>query len=207
MKILSHRGYWLTKAEANTELSFKRSLQAGFGIETDIRDCAGRLVVSHDPPNGEEMSFSSFLSIHKKFGSSSVLALNIKSDGLHEKIKAALADYQIDSYFMFDMSVPDTLNYKSCGLNFFSRVSEYEPVTSILPESSGVWLDAFRSDWYDKKLVQQLLDAGLTIAVVSPELHQRGHDALWEMLKYFRFEDRLLLCTDFPGKAKEFFDE
>lgn len=39
MKILSHRGFWLKNSEKNKQEAFKRSFDANFGLETDIRDC------------------------------------------------------------------------------------------------------------------------------------------------------------------------
>jgi glycerophosphoryl diester phosphodiesterase len=49
-RILAHRGYWLEPGEKNSLSAFRRAFEGGFGIETDIRDLDGELVVSHDPP-------------------------------------------------------------------------------------------------------------------------------------------------------------
>ena len=50
IKILSHRGYWKKVEEKNTIQAFENSFSHGFGLETDIRDLNGKLVVSHDIP-------------------------------------------------------------------------------------------------------------------------------------------------------------
>ena len=63
MIILSHRGYWLNMSEKNTETAFRRSFAAGIGTETDVRDCARQLVISHDMPDGTELGFREFLSL------------------------------------------------------------------------------------------------------------------------------------------------
>ena len=56
MQIISHRGFWKSKNEQNTIISFQRSFENGFGIETDIRDLNGKLVISHDiPQNSSEL--------------------------------------------------------------------------------------------------------------------------------------------------------
>lgn len=39
------------KNEQNKLVAFKRAINFGFGIETDIRDFNGKLVISHDLPN------------------------------------------------------------------------------------------------------------------------------------------------------------
>ena len=47
MIIISHRGIGFRK-EQNTLGAFAECFKSGFGIETDIRDYNGKLVVSHD---------------------------------------------------------------------------------------------------------------------------------------------------------------
>lgn len=61
MKILSHRGYWKNSDEKNKENAFRRSFSLGYGTETDVRDCRGDLVISHDMPIGNEISCEDFL--------------------------------------------------------------------------------------------------------------------------------------------------
>ncbi|HEF1316515.1 TPA: hypothetical protein R8R34_001765, partial [Campylobacter jejuni] len=48
MKILSHRGYWKNKQEKNSIAAFDRSFLNLYGLETDLRDVGGGIVVSHD---------------------------------------------------------------------------------------------------------------------------------------------------------------
>lgn len=207
MQLISHRGFWVGIEEKNSEKAFKRSFEFAYGTETDVRDCCGALVISHDMPDGSEMKFTEFLALYKEYDEDLVLALNVKSDGMQDKIKQALSDFNIASYFMFDMSVPDALQYQKTGLNFFSRISEFEPIDTIIPGSSGVWLDAFESEWYDQSLIDSLLEQGLNVAIVSPELHGRPYEPLWMMLKQTDFDERVILCTDLPDTAKEFFNE
>ena len=63
MIILSHRGYWKKPDEKNLEVAFRRSFDLGYGTETDIRDCAGKILISHDMPKGDEMTFEHFLGL------------------------------------------------------------------------------------------------------------------------------------------------
>ena len=55
MQILAHRGRWRSPSEKNSEGAFRAALSAGYGIETDIRDFDGRLVISHDPARADAM--------------------------------------------------------------------------------------------------------------------------------------------------------
>src|SRR5438309_53835 len=65
MLVLAHRGWWSDPQDRNTRAAFAKAFAAGYGIETDVRDSAGRLVISHDPPFvGEDlMSFDALLAL------------------------------------------------------------------------------------------------------------------------------------------------
>jgi hypothetical protein len=124
MIVLSHRGYWHAPAEKNTPEAFARSFSQGFGTETDIRDCGGRLLMSHDPPVGQEMTFTDFLELHRRHDPSLPLAINIKADGLQRLMAAALENYRPADWFAFDMSIPDTRGWLAAGMPVFVRHSD-----------------------------------------------------------------------------------
>lgn len=207
MKIISHRGYWHQPAEKNREEAFRRSFRLGFGTETDIRDLAGRLVISHDPPTPGALELDSFLEWHAAASGELPLALNIKADGLQTMLKKSLESFAVTDYFVFDMSVPDLIGYHQAGLPFFTRMSEYEREPALLTEASGVWLDAFQGDWYSDQDILSLLAAGKRLCLVSPELHQRSHLPLWQRLRDLehRCGTEPILCTDYPEQARAFF--
>jgi hypothetical protein len=209
MKLYSHRGFWHDKLDNNTRSAFERSFKHNFGIETDIRDFNGELVISHDIPTGSQfISFSEFLDMHTAGPHNSPLALNIKSDGLHEKLRTALESYRVMDYFVFDMSVPDMLSYISAGMNVYGRISEYE---LNLHESfclSGVWLDCFNSMWYNSEYIEGLLLKYDNVCIVSEELHGRDNTKQWLLLQESGIykKDGISLCTDYPSQAKTYFD-
>ncbi|SFN20495.1 hypothetical protein SAMN05428971_0503 [Candidatus Pantoea varia] len=209
MEIISHRGYWKSPSEKNALQAFNRSFELGLGTETDVRDFNGELVISHDIPTGNEMTVEDFFKLvdDKKFS----LALNIKSDGLVDKLSQLIETYSIRNAFVFDMSVPDQISYAKNGkISFFSRASEYEPVISLYDTCHGVWLDAFKSVWYDEKYIQNILNDGKKVCIVSPELHKRDdYKDLWNMLLVsgLKDSDNVILCTDFPEEAIAFLKE
>ena len=51
MKIIAHRGFWKKPEKQNTLGAFYAAIKKGFGIETDVRDYKGKLVISHNVPN------------------------------------------------------------------------------------------------------------------------------------------------------------
>ena len=205
MTIISHRGYWIKAEEKNTSLAFTRSFQMGFGTETDVRDHNGAIVIAHDIPSPENIPLASFLELYATSGLP--LALNIKADGLQQILKQFIDRYQVTNYFVFDMSIPDMLLYLKMGMPVFFRQSEFEPITELYHDCKGVWLDAFKSTWYDENVISQHLMNKKQVAIVSDELHKRDFSAQWKMLKEMDCiqNEHLILSTDFPEKAAEYF--
>jgi glycerophosphoryl diester phosphodiesterase len=207
MEIISHRGYWFKNSEKNSDAAFQRSFSLNFGTETDIRDFDGELVISHDVANKNCITIEKFFEIYKSINIQSSLALNIKSDGLQNLLKKSLKQNKINNYFVFDMSIPDTIMYLKEGMNVFIRQSEYERGESFYERSTGIWLDAFKTTWYSEELVKKHLNNGKKVAIVSSELHKREYLHHWTILKSWKIinDDNLILCTDLPEKATKFF--
>lgn len=210
MEIIAHRGHWLAEEEKNTVIAFERALKANFGIETDLRDYSGSVVVSHDLPTESSMSFETLLKIYSTYRGKEEprLALNIKSDGLASSVSNLLEKYKVTNYFVFDMSVPDALSYLKAGLKTFTRQSEYELDPSLYEDCHGVWLDCFSKTWFSEGLITSHVESGKRVCIVSPELHKRTHviKEQWTMLRECHHQRDLSLCTDFPSDARDFFD-
>ena len=200
--ILAHRGYWKKEEEKNTKEAFKRAFDCGFGVETDLRDIKGEIVISHDMPKGNEMTFEEVLVLLD--GRNLPLALNIKADGMAFKIKKLLEKYNHTNYFTFDMSIPEMVVQHKMGLNVFTGISDIVPNPIMYKEAQGVWLDCFYSDWFSKKEIKEILDADKKVCIVSPDLHKREYKSVWA--KYKDVKD-IMLCTDFPDEAKEYFND
>jgi glycerophosphoryl diester phosphodiesterase len=205
MIILAHRGWWTAPEEKNTYSAFKRALQAGYGLELDLRDQAGEIVVCHDPPVGSTLPFSALLALYDETGRPGPLALNVKSDGLQPILQTMLAPLRPQDFFLFDMSIPDTLGYLRRGLRVFTRQSEYEPEIAFASQAAGVWLDVFESEWFGPDLVRDHLSCGRQVALVSPELHRRPHRDAWTNWRELPRDD-VMLCTDFPQEAEDFYN-
>lgn len=205
MKIISHRGFWKSADEKNSLVAFKRSFSLGYGTETDVRDFHCNLVISHDMPCNINICFDDVLSMASdaSLDRPLTLALNVKADGLAELIAKRISAYPNLDCFVFDMSVPDMRAYLAAGVPVFTRMSEVEQLPAWLDQASGVWLDAFESEWYDISDIRRILLLNKRVCVVSPELHGRPHETLWSNLLPLVDEPNLLLCTDLPEEANE----
>ncbi len=202
MKIIAHRGFWRMPEEKNTEIAFQRAVDFDFGIETDVRDLAGNLVISHDSPSGGELGFEIFMN---RFGRHiKDLALNVKSDGLASKFKVIVEKFNNTKPVFFDMSGPEHLNYRKTGLLTLNRVSEFERGYVFDEPDYGTWVDGFESDNWKIDWINSNRSLP-NLYIVSPELHGRPHLDFWKSIQSFENKHGFLLCTDFPLEAKEFF--
>lgn len=213
MQFLAHRGFWFDSSgkvlEKNSLASMRRAFDCGFGIEIDLRDAAGRIVVSHDLPDGTEYPFEEVLKIYPA-EKNLLMALNIKSDGLQAELATLLRRYNIRSFFVFDMSIPDTIGYMREGVRYYTRQSEYEPEPALYEQANGVWVDIFLQDWPESGVLERHLNSNKAVCLVSPELHRREQYDFWDKIKgsglIERFPETLSLCTDYPEEAQRFFN-
>ncbi len=205
MEIISHRGYWVEPIERNLPVAFHRSFDMGYGTETDVRDCAGRLLISHDMPTGKEITLDDLLDIMG--GRNLPLAINIKADGLARAIAAKFAERGHTNWFVFDMAVPDMRSYITEGVTTYTRQSDVEPFQAWLEQCAGVWLDHFAAGYHPNRTIVKHLNQGKKVCVVSPELH--GHDVTkaWDSLYLLNDLPGLMLCTDKPEQADVFFNK
>jgi len=207
MNIIAHRGFWINQENKNSINSFKRALSNNFGIETDVRDYCGKLVISHDIPTQDSIGFDDFLKIYCEYNKNTTLAINIKSDGLAEMIGESLNRFGIDNYFVFDMSFPDLFVFLNKNITTYARLSEFEQEKQILEGCKGIWLDEFYKNWFDNTLIEHYIDRGFNICIVSPELHGRTYKHVWEKYRLleFKYKENVSICTDYPDIAKKFF--
>lgn len=199
--VLAHRGIWHHAAEQNSARALRTALEQGFGLETDVRDHVGDLVISHDMPREPHLTLADVLSW--SVGRSGLIALNIKADGLGPAIKNQLERIDHPEIFAFDMSLPQARILANLGLPIAARVSEFES-TEYLKKgpyiaAEHLWIDCFDSDWFlnDDNLVSAL--EGRTGILISPEIHGRDFLDGWSWIRNLRVQGyRVGLCTDYP---------
>ena len=207
--ILAHKGIWRSKEEQNTISACRVALASGFGLQVDIRDHVGGLVVAHDVDDAGSYPFRKLCTLLQQHPDAT-LALNIQSGGLQDLLCEALAHHGISNYFLFDMAVPDLLASLRSGLRCFTRQSELETTPILYPQSHGVWVDMFEQDWLTSNDIRMHIKHAKDVAIVSPELHGRDQLPFWQYLKdhWASLNDtgsKCYLCTAYPEQAREFF--
>lgn len=210
MKILSHRGLWNEHIISNSPQAILNSLKNGFGFESDVRDYQGKLVISHNIADNDSQKAEEVFRWLNEFGDKYTFAINIKADGLKNQIKECLNKYSITNYFLFDMSTPQMVEFKEMGLRFFTRQSEVEPNPCMYEYAAGVWIDGFWSiDWITEELLSYHINNGKEVSLVSPDLHGKDdYVNFWEKIKSYNLDfSMVMLCTDYPNEAREYFNE
>jgi glycerophosphoryl diester phosphodiesterase len=212
--ILAHRGHWIEPSEKNSLAAFERAFSAGHGVELDVRDRAGDLVISHDPPDESAPLFAAVLALYRDAGLPGRLAVNVKADGLAERVADELDRFgAAQRAFAFDMSVPDMLAYVRSATPVFTRFSEYEPDPALYGQCEGVWIDSFLGPHAPAERAIEDLKRGKAVALVSPELHKMPYQSAWAAWAHAfrgagidkRYSGQLMVCTDFPAEANDAF--
>ncbi len=196
MKIIKHR--------VNTieELS---KVEASYGVEIDLRNHKGELILAHDPIPGELVLFIDWL----KFYHHEMIVLNIKEEGLETKILAIVNSFNIQNFFLLDQSFPflfkTLISGESRTAIRFSDLESIDTITSTLNMSvtkpKWLWVDSFSGEWSHLKELDKIKSLGLNVCLASPELHGRNLDLeLREIKKSASVRDIDAVCTKLPEK-------
>ena len=192
MEIILHR--------QNT-IELLSELPKQYGAEIDLRSYKEEIIVHHDPYE-IGINFKDWLK-HYKHG---ILILNLKEDGLENKVLNYLGEYNIKSFFFLDQSMPSIIRNVQKGiLNCAIRVSEYEPIQVALNlegKVNWIWLDIFTKFSLTNKEFKTLKNAKFKICLVSPELQKYNNIEIYNLQKHIKKEEILFdaVCTKFPDK-------
>jgi glycerophosphoryl diester phosphodiesterase len=216
MIILAHRGNLngIDHSTENSSAVIRASLEAGFGIETDIRrDASGSLYISHDPATlTEDNNADAHAQLWRHFPNCEI-ALNVKELGYPEQLVEFLQRHQLlQQVFLFDFELLESrpgetaarIQALSPAVRLAARVSDrhgesIEQAAAIA--ASIIWLDEFDSLWVTADVVRRLKDQDRTIYAISPEIH--GFSMAETETRWKQFQDWGLdgICTDYPVKA------
>ncbi len=194
--IFAHRGFWNSIRKQNSSEALAAAIENDFSIETDIRDSNRDIVIAHDAfvsHNYQMTLVDLFIN-----APTTRYALNLKSDGLCDKVLLVEEKILASRTFVFDGSIPQMYHYRKQSIPHALRLSEFE---SELPWTPNViWIDSFLSDWWLKSdKVSRLIETNECV-FVSPELHGRDHRFAWDWVVSKRNEgySNVSICTDYP---------
>ncbi len=172
-----------------------------FGVEVDIRTKGNQLIMHHDPfKDGED--FEDWLEVYQH----GILILNVKEEGLEDRLIELMGKYNIDDYFFLDQSFPFLIktaknNEKRCAV----RVSEFESIDTVITLANKVdwvWVDCFTHFPLTTDQAEKLqTELKFKLCFVSPELQGRTEI---EHVKEFIQGIKLLgikgdaVCTKYP---------
>ncbi len=164
MKLIAHRRNTLNELIATP---------AKYGIEVDIRSYGDKLVIHHDPfIEGE--SFEAWLAVYQH----GTLILNVKEEGLEERLIELMKTRGIVDYFFLDQSFPFLIKWSKAGERRCAvRVSEFENIETALTltgKVDWVWVDCFTNFPLSREDAQRLKNSGFRLCLVSPELQGRS---------------------------------
>jgi len=171
-----------------------------FGVEIDLRSDGDRLILEHDP----FLSGPGFDDWLREY-SHSFIVVNIKEEGLEERIIDSLVAAGVDSWAFLDQSLPFLVRGLRLGrVQTMVRISEYESEETafalpVRPE--WVWVDSFTGRWPSSATLNLLHDHGFKLMVVSPELQGRSlNDEMDKITELFELAGLKLdgVCTKQP---------
>ena len=164
MQIISHR--------VNT-IALLKKIPKKFGVEVDIRSIGDALIIHHDPFIIGEV-FEEWIKLYEH----GTLILNVKEEGLEQRLLELMKKHQIEDFFFLDQSFPFLKKTASEGESRSAvRVSEYEDINTALSLSGmvdWVWVDCFNDFPLNLEKAEELQKAGFKLCIVSPELQGRG---------------------------------
>ena len=185
--IIAHR--------VNTRSELAR-IPSVFGVEVDIRDHGGRLILQHGP-QGEGEVFEEYLSHYRH----RFLILNIKCEGIEDEVLSLMARNAIREFFLLDLSFPALVRLARKGERRIAvRLSEFEPVEGCLALEGRVdwiWVDCFTRYPSLGHRRTRLLSRFKT-CLVAPELQGHLPYPTSVARHYARFYGASAVCTKRP---------
>ena len=191
----------------NTEKELAETSTA-HGAEIDIRSQGQHLVLHHEPYEAGTR-FDSWLENYRH----QTLILNVKEEGLEDRVLELMAKHGIEDFFFLDQSFPFLIKTSRTGESRCAvRVSEFETIDTALSlagKVEWVWIDCFNQFPLDRESATKLKENGFKFCIVSPELQGRmelsdTHEIAMAMKSAGIIPDAI--CTKFPERWEDQFD-
>lgn len=146
-----------------------------YGVEVDIRSEGDRLIVHHEAFAPGE-NFERWLENYRH----RLLILNVKEEGLEQRLLALMAAKKIDEFFFLDQSFPFLVKTARGGERRTAvRVSEFESIRTaeaLAGQVAWIWVDCFTRFPISGEEAAHLQSIGFQLCLVSPELQGRPYE-------------------------------
>ena len=156
----------IIKHRVNTIKDLKKT-DKNFGVEIDLRSNQSDIYLHHDPFKKGELFNKWARSFKHK-----MLVLNVKEEGLEDKILKILKKNKIKKFFFHDQTFSSLLKNMT-KTHVSIRYSEYESLQKtnyLFKKIKWIWIDNFNKIKLEKKFYQELKKNKVKICLVSPEL-------------------------------------
>ena len=172
------------------------STDKSYGVEVDLRHQGERIILQHEPfVDGED--FAEWLKRYRH----AFLVLNIKSEGIEDKVRGMLLARGIKDYFFLDVSFPAMVKLMDRGEKKIAvRFSEFEGLDTVINLSNKVdwvWVDCFKEMPLTRS-VYDSLKKHFKICMVSPELQGQGPGKIALFKEQLRGISLSAVCTKAP---------
>ena len=173
------------------------------GVEFDLHSYKDNLVVVHDAFNNG-IRLDEFL----EFANGRFLAVNIKEEGIENKVLYTLKKMNYKNFFLFDVCFPQVIRLaRENSNNLAFRLSQLEKLDfeACRKYASYLWIDTFDGTfWLDEELLIYLKKLSYKLCFVSPELHRPPlgdkQNFLYNLQKYKNILDQEdSLCMKFSS--------
>ena len=187
----------IIKHRINTSNNLKKVIK-DFGVEIDLRSHKNEIYLHHDPFKKGELFKTWIKSYNHK-----LIVLNVKEEGLENKILKILEKNKIKNYFFHDQTFSSLLKNKN-KTNVSLRYSEYEDLkkkNKLFDKVKWLWIDNFNEIKLEEKFYFFLKKKKVKICIVSPELVNKNRlNEIKKLFLYFKRNNFLIdaVCTKNP---------
>ena len=184
----------IIKHRVNTSKELKK-LSINFGAEIDLRSKNKVIYLHHDPFKKGEL-FSNWI----KYFKHKLLVLNVKEEGLEQKIISILKKNNIRNFFFHDQTFSSLLKNMH-KTNVSIRYSEFEDlkkINKLFDSIKWVWLDNFNEIKINRKFYSFIKKKKVKICIVSPELVKKSRSKEIKKIKSYFEKNKYIVdavCT------------
>jgi hypothetical protein len=170
-----------------------------YGVEIDLRSDKKSIYLQHDPFK-KGVEFDEWLkNFHHK-----LIILNVKEEGLENKVIKILKKKRINSFFFHDQtfsSLLKNMRKTRCSVRY-SEFEEIKKKNYIFKYIKWLWVDHFTKFPLDKKFYKFLKRNKIKICLVSPELVNKKFINKISKFKQLIYKNNFIIdavCTKKPS--------